>query len=57
MSLFRRGAGGIVYDSVRHPGGECLVSYRPKLVGNVRPGGHFEYRWHGSPEPEVIPLT
>jgi hypothetical protein len=57
MSLFRTGANGLVYDSVRRAGGECIVSFRPKLVGSVRPAGHFEYRWHGSPEPDVIPLA
>ena len=57
MALFRGGANGIVYDSVRHKGGECLVSYRPRLVTNVRTAGHFEYRWRGTPEPEVVPLT
>ena len=56
MALFRAGANGIVYDSVRHTRGECLVSYRPRLVTHVRTAGHFEYRWRGSPEPEVVPL-
>lgn len=56
MNLFRGGANGIVYDSVRHRGGECLVSYRPRLVTNVRPAGHFEYRWRGGAEPEVMQL-
>ena len=56
MTLFRSGANGIAYDSVRHAGGECVVSYRPRLVTNVRPAGHFEYRWHGAAEPEVVQL-
>ncbi|MEX2270081.1 MAG: RES family NAD+ phosphorylase [Vicinamibacterales bacterium] len=54
--LLDAGSNGIVYPSVRFEGGECLVSFRPKLVTNVRPAGHFEYRWHGSPEPRVISL-
>ncbi|HEX6323286.1 MAG TPA: RES family NAD+ phosphorylase, partial [Vicinamibacterales bacterium] len=53
MALFRAGANGIVYRSVRREGGECLVSFRPKLVTNVRPAGHFEYRWRGEPVPAV----
>lgn len=57
MSLFRAGANGIVYDSVRREGGECLVSYRPRLVTNVRPAGHFEFRWRGAADPDVVPLT
>ena len=51
-----RGSNGIVYRSVRHDGGECVVSFRPKLVTQVRPAGHFEYRWEGSAEPRVIAL-
>ncbi len=57
MALFRSGANGVVYDSVRRSGGECIVSFRPRLVGTVRPAGHFEYRWRGSPQPDVIPLA
>lgn len=53
MALFRGGANGIVYRSVRREGGECLVSFRPKLVTNVRPAGHFEYRWRGESVPDV----
>lgn len=53
MALFRGGANGIVYRSVRRDVGECLVSFRPTLVTNVRPAGHFEYRWRGSSNPDV----
>ena len=42
--LFEGRSNGIVYPSVRDQG-ECLVSFRPKLVTNVQVGGHFEYRW------------
>ena len=49
----QEGANGIVYRSVRHAGGECLACFRPALVRNVRVGGHFEYRWEGTPEPRV----
>jgi len=55
--LFDAWANGIVYRSVRRTGGECIVSFRPRLVGNVRPAGHFEYRWSGTPEPRVIALV
>ena len=54
--LFDAGSNGILYRSPRRAAGECLVCFRPKLVANVRPAGHFEYRWHGSPEPQVIRL-
>ena len=51
--LLDAGAGGLVYRSVRRAGGECLVSFKPKLVANVRPAGHFEYRWSGAAEPSI----
>lgn len=55
--LFDRGGNGIVYRSVRHEGGECVVCFRPKLVLNVRVAAHYEYRWEGRPEPVVVRLT
>jgi RES domain len=55
-ALLAQGANGIVYRSVRDPGGECLACFRPALVRHVRPGGHYEFRWEGRPEPRVLPL-
>jgi RES domain-containing protein len=50
--LLAAGSNGIVYGSVRHPG-ECIACFRPKLVANVRPDAHFEYRWEGTRTPSV----
>ena len=36
--LLKQGSVGIVYPSVRHNGGTCLVCFRPALVVNVRKG-------------------
>ena len=55
-TLLDAGSNGIVYRSVRHPGGECVACFRPRLVRNVRIGGHYEYRWEGRPEPVVRKL-
>ena len=55
-ALLESGSNGVVYRSVRDPGGECLACFRPSLVRNVRTGGHYEYRWEGRPEPRVLPL-
>ena len=54
----RRQAGdiGIVWNSVRRPSGECVAIYRPRILLPVTQGQHLEYRWHGSPEPEVLRL-
>jgi hypothetical protein len=51
--LLDAGSNGIVYRSVRHPGGECVACFRPALVQNVRVGGHYEFRWEGRPEPVI----
>jgi hypothetical protein len=42
------GSNGIVYDSVRHPGGQCLAVYRPRLIQNLRQGVHLRYVWDGT---------
>ena len=51
--LLEQGSNGVVYRSVRHAEGECIACFRPPLVRNVRAGGHYEFRWSGSPEPRV----
>jgi hypothetical protein len=51
--LLETGSNGVIYRSVRDPEGECLACFRPPLVRNPRSGGHYEFRWEGSPEPRV----
>jgi hypothetical protein len=48
---------GLVYKSVRDPGHDCIVAFRPKVVLKVRQGAHFEYTWSGTPTPEIRRLT
>ena len=36
--LLATGSPGVVYPSVRHTGGTCIVCFRPPLVQNVREG-------------------
>ncbi len=38
---------GIVYDSVRFSGGECVAIFRPRLLSPVRQGPHYCYVWNG----------
>ena len=54
--LLADGANGIVYRSVRHPGGECLACFRPKMVENVRAAQYYEFRWEGFPVPKIRPI-
>ena len=41
------GANGIVYDSVRDPGGLCVAVFRPRLVSPCRQGPHVCFVWDG----------
>lgn len=47
VSLRDNGAHGIIYNSVRHPGGECIAIFRPCIISPCRQGEHFAYRWDG----------
>ncbi len=47
-ALKRVGSNGVAYESVRHPGGECLAVFRPRLIQNLRQGMHLRYVWDGS---------
>lgn len=38
---------GIVYHSVRDPGGECIAALRPPAVTIPLPGPHLSYAWDG----------
>lgn len=42
-----KGAGGIVYDSVRHAGGQCVAVFRPTLVAPCKQGPHICFIWNG----------
>jgi RES domain len=44
---------GIIYPSVRHDVGTCLVAFRPDLVLNLRQGGLWRLEWQGSPTPTI----
>lgn len=48
---------GIVYPSVRHAGGTCLVAFRPDLVLNLRQGGLIRLEWRGDASPSVTRLS
>ena len=41
------GADGIVYDSVRRAGGECVALFRPRLITRCRAGDRLAYEWDG----------
>ncbi len=41
------GSNGIVYQSVRDEGGECVAVFRPRLLTNSRQERHLCYVWDG----------
>ena len=47
---------GIIYPSVRRPGGTCLVALRPHFVQNVRVGARWKLGWTGNAEPTITAL-
>lgn len=47
------GARGLVYPSVRRPGGVCFVAFEPQIVQNVRPGAKWDLVWRGAPQFEA----
>lgn len=47
-------SGGIVYESVRRAGGQCVAVFRPRLVANCRQAEHLVYVWDGARIAEVF---
>ena len=50
LALRREGERGLIYPSVRHPGGRCLVVFEPSAIQNVRPGASCDLIWSGTPD-------
>jgi hypothetical protein len=47
--MYGRNSRGLIYPSVRHPGGVCLVAFQPNVVQDVSPGAHWKITWSGTP--------
>jgi len=47
------GLNGIIYPSVRHKGGTCIVALRPAAVQSVRQGAIYRMTWRGNPTPTL----
>ncbi len=45
---------GIIYPSVRHDGGTCIVALWPHVVQSVVQGDVYRATWSGSPEPVFL---
>lgn len=51
------GVDGVVYDSVRREGGECVALFRPRLVTRCRAGDRLVYEWDGESIVATYSLT
>lgn len=51
--LLAAGSLGVIYPSVRHPGGTCIACFRPALVSNVRRARTYRFTWQDTAEPVV----
>lgn len=47
------GHNGVVYPSVRHSGGTCIVALRPAAVQSVAQGALLRFTWEGTRRPRV----
>jgi len=58
IALARRlrseGSDGLVYDSVRHHGGECVAVFYPDRVAPCVQAQHLMYRWDGQRIAQVL---
>lgn len=48
VDLRAGGSFGIVYDSVRDPGGQCAAAFRPRSLSRCREVGHLLFHWDGT---------
>ena len=48
--LRSEGHRGLIYPSIRHPGGRCFVAFDPGIIQNVRPGAGWRLVWRGGAE-------
>lgn len=64
--LRQSGSDGVVYPSVRFPGGMCVGIFWPNVAGIPVQGNHYDYHWNGervdfvrlhSQPPQVFAVT
>lgn len=48
------GSNGVVYDSVRQPGGRCVGVFRPRLLSQCQERKHLRYLWDGDRVSDVL---
>jgi hypothetical protein len=48
---------GIVYNSVRLAGGQCIAAFRPRIISKARIFKHVQFRWDGSRIAGIVDLV
>ncbi len=56
LSLRTDGSEGVVYPSVRHPGGICIAVFWPDVVSIPTQARHLSYHWNGTRVDQVNDL-
>ncbi|TAL74336.1 MAG: RES domain-containing protein [Rhodanobacter sp.] len=56
-TLRAAGSNGIVYDSVRDRGGECIAAFWPDVVAPCVQAQHLIYRWDGRRISQVLEVS
>ena len=56
VQVYAAGESGIVYPSVRDPGGECVAALRARVLSPAVQGRHFGYIWDGARITDVVTL-
>jgi hypothetical protein len=56
-TLRAAGSNGIVYDSVRQAGGECIAAFYPDVVARCVQAQHLMYRWDGARIAQVLEVS
>jgi len=51
------GSNGLVFDSARHAGGECLAAFYPNVVAPCVQAQHLIYRWDGLRIAQVLQVS
>lgn len=54
VELRAGGSDGLVYDSVRNPGGQCVALFYPDLIASTRQSAHLYYHWNGQAMTHVV---
>ena len=51
------GSNGVVFDSVRHAGGQCMAAFYPDVVAPCVQTQHLIYRWDGARIAQVLEVS